>query len=231
MIGRIVRRFTEMTPDQAARKMVQQQLAGRGIRDPRVLEAMRCVPRHQFVPESSIDVAYADRALPTRNGQTISQPYIVARMTELLTVEPGSRVLEVGAGSGYQLAVLAAMGAEVFGVERDPDLLAQARTALDQMPTGANTDRIHLMAGDGTRGWPAQAPFDRILITAAAPALPEPVAGQLADPGRAVLPIGDQHHQVLTLIDHRDGQWVRTEDTACRFVPLLGAFGFSEAGG
>ena len=215
-----------MKLDDAIETMIHQQLEARGIRDPRVLEAMRRVPRHQFVPSVDLVTAYADRALPTRNGQTISQPYIVARMTELLQIEPGQRVLEVGAGSGYQAAVLMAMGAHVIGIERDPELAGEAERALTALDLGDRADTVTIITGDGTCGSPDHAPFDRILATAAAPDLPTPLAEQLRDPGRAVLPIGDRAQQVLTVIDHRDGQWTRTTDTPCRFVPLIGAHGF-----
>jgi protein-L-isoaspartate(D-aspartate) O-methyltransferase len=217
-----------MDAETAARAMVAQQLEPRGIRDRRVLEAMQRVPRHAFVPGVDIATAYDDRALPTQHGQTISQPYIVARMTELLSVEPGDMVLEVGAGSGYQAAVLAAMGANVVGIERDQALVERARQTLDQLELGPGAGSIEIIAGDGTCGCPERAPFDRILITAATPDLPTPLAEQLRDPGRAVLPIGDRAQQMLTVIDHRDKQWTRTEDTPCRFVPLLGAHGFDE---
>jgi protein-L-isoaspartate(D-aspartate) O-methyltransferase len=218
-----------MTPDDAARQMIADQLKPRGIRDPRVLDAMQRVPRHVFVPDVDLATAYDDRALPTRNGQTISQPFIVARMSELLCIEPGLRVLEVGTGSGYHTAVLLAMGAHVVAIEQDAALADQAGRTLSHMDLGPEAGRAEVSTGDGARGCAERAPFDRILITAAAPELPAPLAEQLADPGRAVLPIGDRQQQVMTVIDHRDGQWIRTEDTPCRFVPLVGEYGFVES--
>jgi protein-L-isoaspartate(D-aspartate) O-methyltransferase len=213
--------------EEAAERMVRHQLGG--IRDQRVLAAMRAVPRHAFVPHVSIEQAYSDRALPTLNDQTISQPYIVARMSELLAVEPGNRVLEVGTGSGYQAAVLAAMGAHVIGIERDAELAEQAQQTIAGLDLGEAVGSVQVVTADGTLGYPALAPYDRILIAAAAPKLPEPLAEQLADPGRAVLPIGDRLQQVLTILDKREGQWSQSEDTPCRFVPLIGAYGFDGA--
>lgn len=217
-----------MTPPKAAQKMIDEQLKPRGIRDERVLEAMLRVPREAFVPSVDIATAYDDRALPTDAGQTISQPYIVARMTELLSVEPGCRVLEVGGGSGYQTAVLMAMGAHVVAIEREAKLVERARHTLTMIELGEHAGSPVFLEGDGTLGWPEHASFDRILITAAAPRLPKPLAQQLNDPGRAVLPIGHRMQQMLTIIDHRDGQWTHTEDIPCRFVPLVGEHGFPE---
>jgi len=209
--------------EQAAAQMVDKQLKARDVRDDRVLKAMQRVPRHRFVPEVDVAGAYADRALPTEAGQTISQPYIVARMTELLSVSPGMKVLEVGTGSGYQAAVLAEMGARVVGIEAEPSLVKRAEQILNELVPEAS---VQVVAGDGTLGYPEQAPFDRILITAAAPDLPEPLAEQLADPGRAVLPVGDRAHQVLAVMELEHGRWRQTDDTPCRFVPLTGAHGW-----
>ena len=206
-----------------AERMVREQLEDRGIRDPRVLAAMRSVPRHAFMPDASVEAAYADHAMPTAEGQTISQPYIVAKMTELLAVEPGMRVLEVGCGSGYQSAVLLEMGAEVVGVERHAGLAEAARTRLTRRYDPA---RFTVIEGDGSMGCEAHAPYDRILVTAAAPRPPLPLRRQLADPGRLVIPLGDRTSQRLTVMDLRDGQWTRSDNTPCRFVPLLGEHGF-----
>jgi len=213
-------------------RMITDQLEARGIDDGRVLGAMRQVPRHHFLPQTSFAEAYADQAMPTLNGQTISQPYIVARMSELLTVEPGDRVLEVGTGSGYQAAILLAMGGHVVGIEQDSDLASQAAQTVNALELAEPTGELRMLTGDGTRGAPDLAPFDRVLVTAAAPDLPGPLAEQLVDPGRAVVPIGDRRQQVLTILDQQAGAWSRSEDTPCRFVPLLGEFGFErDAGG
>jgi len=209
---------------ESVEKMVQAQLEARGIRDAGVLNAMRTIPRHRFVPDLSPDLAYADRALPTINGQTISQPYIVARMTELLDARPGMKVLEVGTGSGYQTAILARLGLDVVSVERDADLMSRARAVLNELCPLAP---IELCCTDGSLGLPDEAPFDRILVTAAAPKLPGAYEQQLADPGRIVIPLGDRDAQTLTVIDHKAGRFTIHEDLACRFVPLVGRDGWS----
>ncbi len=219
---------------EAAARMVEHDLRRRGINDPPVLEAMARVPRHRFVPEVPVAQAYADSALPTGEGQTISQPYIVARMTQLLCVAPGLRVLEVGAGSGYQAAVLAVLGADVISVERSPALAQRAREALAVIlpglePVGADRlGRVEIVTGDGTLGHADAAPYDRILVTAGAPALPPAYRRQLADPGLIVIPIGDRQQQQLIIIQQRQGQLVRSRDTGCRFVPLVGEAGWDE---
>lgn len=213
--------------------MVEHDLRRRGVRDPRVLEAMRRVPRHRFVPGMPVERAYADRALPTAEGQTISQPYIVARMTELLHVDPGVRVLEIGTGSGYQAAVLATLGARVVSVERSPALAERARQVLadvlGEIEAVEDGDAaVRVVVGDGTLGWPEGAPYDRIMVTAAAPSVPEAYREQLADPGLIVIPLGDREQQYLTVIQRREGQFVQTRDTGCRFVPLVGEAGWGE---
>ncbi len=221
--------MTEATT--AAERMVSTQLVARGIQSPAVLEAMRAVPRHLFVPDVTIEKAYSDHALPTAEGQTISQPYIVARMTELLGVRPGMRVLEVGTGSGYQTAILAHMGASVVTIERSPELMDRARRVLAEVcssmagaiPGGRD---IRMLLTDGTLGDPEGAPFDRILVTAAAPHVPSAYLEQLADPGRLVIPLGDRHGQTLTVIDRNGHQFTHTDDLACRFVPLVGEDGW-----
>lgn len=207
----------------AAERMVSTQLVARGIKHPAVLNAMRAVPRHRFVPDVTIERAYSDHALPTTAGQTISQPYVVARMTELLSVQPGMRVLEIGTGSGYQTAILAHMGASVVTIERSPELMDRARQVLAEVCSGAD---IRMLLTDGTLGDPDGAPFDRILVTAAAPHVPHAYLEQLADPGRIVIPLGDRHGQTLTVIDRRADQFTRTDDLACRFVPLVGEDGW-----
>ena len=213
----------ELDLDGARRRMVERDLEGRGISDTRVLEAMGSVPREAFVPPEQADQAYMDRALPLSEGQTISQPYIVAAMTELLEVEPGDRILEVGTGSGYQAAVLAEIGAEVYTVERIEALSQQARRTLEEL----GYDDVHVRVGDGTRGWPDEAPFDGILVTAAAPEAPDSLLRQLDDDGgRLVIPVGTRGMQDLTRYVRR-GDEIRHETfMGCRFVPLLGEEGW-----
>lgn len=218
---------------EAADRMVTSQLAARGIQSPAVLDAMRAVPRHLFVPDVTVERAYSDHALPTTGGQTISQPYIVARMTELLSVQPGMSVLEIGTGSGYQTAVLAYLGARIVTIESNPDLLDRARQVLAEVcpadpgaDPGAGGHGIRLLLADGTRGYPDDAPYDRILVTAAAPRVPAAYKSQIADPGRIVIPLGDRHTQVLTVIERMGEQFTQIEDIACRFVPLVGEDGW-----
>ncbi len=203
-------------------RMVKTQLASRDITDPRVLDAMGSVPRHAFVLPSDWDEAYDDHPLRIGCDQTISQPYIVAYMTQALQVTEDMRVLEVGTGSGYQTAVLAAMGADVYTIERHAPLLEQARERLAEIKYA---ERVHFRASDGTLGWPEEAPFDRILVTAAAPAVPASLQEQLADGGRMVLPVGEgrQSLQIVT----RSGDRFRTRhDMGVVFVRLIGEEGF-----
>jgi protein-L-isoaspartate(D-aspartate) O-methyltransferase len=201
--------------------MVAQQIAARGITDARVLDAMRAVPRHEFVPPDAIELAYNDAPLPIGEGQTISQPYIVALMSELLDVGPGDRVLEVGTGSGYQAAVLSALGAEVFTVEIKSGLFEQAARRL-AAPAWTS---VHARRGDGYHGWPEAAPFDGIIITAAVDHVPPPLLAQLAPGGRMVLPLGSPYNflgQTLVVVSHGpDGPLVR-QVLAVRFVPMTG---------
>jgi len=207
----------------ARERMIETQLRGRGIRDPRVLGAMAAVPREAFVPLGLSDLAYADEALPIEHGQTISQPLMVGLMTELLAPEPGGRVLDIGTGSGYQAAVLAAMGCRVTSVERVPELAASARVRLAAL---GYEDRVEVRVGDGSTGIPGEAPWPRIIVAAAAPDVPEALTRQLADGGRLVIPVGSRYQQVLVLVE-RDGETVRTTNHgACIFVPLVGEGGF-----
>jgi protein-L-isoaspartate(D-aspartate) O-methyltransferase len=203
-------------------RMVNRQLIRRGIEDPAVLEAMGAVPRHAFVPEALRDQAYSDEPLPIGDGQTISQPFIVALMTEALQLSPGDRVLEIGTGSGYQSAVLAHMGAEVYSIERLPSLAGAAAKRLDDL----GYTNVHVRAGDGNDGWPEAAPFDAVLVTAAAREIPRAPLQQLRFLGRMVLPVGGDDSQELVRI------W-RTEDGfredylgGCRFVRLIGRHGW-----
>ena len=203
--------------------MVEMQLRARGIRDPRVLAAMGSVPREEFVPAGLGDLAYADEALPIEHEQTISQPLMVALMTELLAPEPSDRVLEIGTGSGYQAAVLAEMGCRVTTVERVRELAATARDRLARLGFG---DRVEVRVGDGSVGLPGEASWPLILVAAAAPHVPEGLTDQLADGGRLVIPVGRRHEQVLVLVE-REGAALRTSNHgACVFVPLLGEGGW-----
>jgi len=204
------------------RQMVERQLVPRGIRDPAVLEAMGSVPRHLFVEEALAGKAYSDNALPIGSRQTISQPYIVAMMTQLLKPGPQDRVLEIGTGSGYQTAVLARLCATIFGMERIPALAQRAAQTLRRLGVA----NAHVMVGDGTEGLPDEAPFSRILVAAGSPAVPAPLAAQLSEGGRLVLPVGSQDRQTLLVVT-RDAQGYRTESyDACVFVKLIGRNGW-----
>jgi protein-L-isoaspartate(D-aspartate) O-methyltransferase len=187
--------------------------------DPGVREAMLAVPRERFVPAAERGLAYRNHPLPIGQGQTISQPYIVAIMTQLLGVGPGDRVFELGTGSGYQAAVLAALGVEVYTVEIVPELAQRARTTLAEL----GYDRVQVRAGDGWAGWPEAAPFDGIIVTAAAPRLPEPLIDQLRPGGRLVIPVGEPGgFQVLAVYRKEAGELVREAQLPVRFVPVTG---------
>jgi protein-L-isoaspartate(D-aspartate) O-methyltransferase len=201
---------------QERRAMVTEQIEARGVRDPRVLEAMRKVPRHEFVPREQRPYAYADHPLPIGHQQTISQPYIVAAMTELAQVRPGARVLEIGTGSGYQAAVLAELGAEVYSIEIVEPLTRSAAATLERLGY-----RVQVRAGDGYQGWPEHAPFEAIVVTAAPPRIPEPLKQQLAEGGRLVIPVGD-FYQELVVLTRRGGELERRSVFPVRFVPMTG---------
>ena len=198
-------------------RMVLEQIASRGIRDARVLAAMRSVPRHEFVPRAYRDEAYDDHPLPIEAEQTISQPYIVALMSELAGVSPGERVLEVGTGSGYQAAVLAAMGAEVYSIEIVEELARTAATRLKRLGYA----RVEVRYGDGYAGWPEHAPFDAIVVTAAPPKIPEPLKQQLAVGGRLVVPVGDAYQELVVVTRTASGLEER-KSIPVRFVPMTG---------
>jgi protein-L-isoaspartate(D-aspartate) O-methyltransferase len=201
-------------------RMVAEQLVPRGIKDPRVLEAMRKVPRHLFVDEALRDKAYGDHPLPIGEGQTISQPFMVGRMTELLRLTGTEKVLEVGTGSGYQAAVLAQLAARVCAIERLAKLAARARETLERL----GITNVWVRTANGTFGWPDEAPFDRILVAAGGPSVPPPLLEQLAEGGRMVMPVGQADYQRLHVIDKIGGQARVTEDSECVFVKLIGKF-------
>jgi len=207
------------------RSMIADQLMARGICDPSVLEAMASIPREAFVPTHLFDRAYEDCALPSEAGQTISQPFIVAYMTECLRLEPHHRVLEIGTGTGYQTAILARLAAEVFTVERLGALSHHAMIRL----AGLEARNVRMRVGDGTLGWPERAPFDRILVTAAAPTVVLPLVEQLAVGGRMVLPIGPEDRQHLVAIDKLPNRYIETPLLPVVFVPLVGEAGFAES--
>ncbi len=220
--------MTEPSSVERAR-MVEKQLRARGIRSEAVLDAMGQVPREWFLPPGQQHLAYRDQAVPLSQGQTVSQPYMVAVMTEALQLLPGDRVLEIGTGSGYQTAVLCRLAAEVFTVERIPELADEAQAILQELGHA----NVHFLVGDGTLGWPDEAPFDAILVTAGAPDAPTSLKSQLAeDGGRLVVPVGDRYIQELIRITRHGNRFDSEDLLACRFVPLLGAEGWgdSEAG-
>jgi protein-L-isoaspartate(D-aspartate) O-methyltransferase len=197
--------------------MVASQIAARGVRDDRVLQAMRTVPRHLFVPEDARAEAYADHPLPIGEGQTISQPYIVGLMTELLGVKPGDRVLEIGTGSGYQAAVLAAMGCEVYTIEIREALAAQAQRRLPEL----GYKNVKVRSGDGYSGWKEAAPFAGIIVTAAPERVPQPLIDQLVMGGHLVIPVG-AFYQQLKVITRESGGYSETDVIPVRFVPMTG---------
>ena len=203
-------------------RMVEEQLRARGLSDERLLAAFRKVPRHHFVPEPLQHEAYTDHPLPIGAGQTISQPYMVALMTSHLRLQGHERVLEIGAGSGYQTAILAEIALDVCSVERLPELLA---VVADRMQALGYLN-VRLTAGNGSLGWPEYAPYDAILVTAAAPDVPQPLLDQLADPGRMVLPVGATNAQVLTEVEKAHGAIQRRDIAGCMFVPLIGHYGW-----
>ena len=210
-------------PVRSRERMVREQIEARGVSDRAVLDAMRSLPRHLFVEEALASKAYSDGPLPIGEGQTISQPYIVALMSELLQVEPGMKVLEIGTGSGYQAAVLAHMGCEVYTVERIKKLFFTARKRFMDMRMFS----VKLKLDDGTMGWTDEAPFDRIIVTAGGPSVPEPLVDQLGDPGRLLIPVGEgRRNQSLILVEKKDGEVVRTDMGGVAFVDLVGKHGW-----
>ena len=211
------------------KEMVDRQIAARDVRDERVLEALRTVPREAFVPERLAEFAYDDTPLPIGEEQTISQPFVVALMAEALEIRPGDKVLEIGAGSGYAAAVLSRLAREVWTIERHPSLAREARERMERL----GYRNVHVLHGDGTLGWPEHAPYDAIVVAAGGPEVPPALLDQLALGGRLVIPIGpDLRTQNLVRVRRRaDGTLVRENLGGVRFVPLIGAQGWPEEGG
>ncbi len=208
--------FDEATLAARRERMVDEQIVARGVRDRRVLAAMRTVARHRFVPAGLVESAYEDSPLPIGHGQTISQPYIVAYMSEVLEVAPHHRVLEIGTGSGYQAAVLAALARDVYSVELVPELAERARTTLAALGVG----NVRVLTGDGYRGWPEHAPFDRVMVTAAPPEMPPALVEQLAPGGILVAPVGEAD-QWIRIVRKLPDRIVEERTIPVRFVPLV----------
>ena len=211
-----------MDDRRARERMVESQIVARGVRNPALLVAMREVPRHLFVPPDRADEAYEDRPVPIGEGQTISQPYIVAAMTDVLAPAASHHLLEIGTGSGYQAAILSRLVRTVISIERRPTLAATALEALTRL--GATNVRV--IVGDGTQGYAPEAPYDRILVTAGAPVVPSALTDQLADGGRLVIPVGDSAIQRLRIIDRAGSVLHEREGEGCVFVPLIGQYGW-----
>lgn len=212
-----------MNFEQLRKQMVETQLIPRGIKDKKVIEAFLKVPREEFVPEEMKKYAYDDTPLPIGKGQTISQPYMVALMTELLQLKGGERVLEIGTGSGYQAAILAEIGCEVYSVERIPELAERAKKILQKF--GYN---VKIKVGDGTVGWQEWAPYDGIIVTAGGPKIPDALIEQLKEGGRLVMPVGDMYFQDLIRVTKIRGKLYKENFGGCQFVPLKGKNGWQE---
>jgi protein-L-isoaspartate(D-aspartate) O-methyltransferase len=211
----------------ARSEMVARQIRARGIRSPRVLAAMSAVPRHEFVPQESAASAYSDVPLPIGGGQTISQPFMVAAMAEAALLSSHERVLEIGAGSGYQAAVLSLLAQEIVVLELQPNLARACRERLARLGYSS----VFVEEGDGSLGWAARAPYDAIIVSAAAPAVPAPLVEQLAEGGRLIIPVGDPEQQNLLRVIKRAGHIEQESLFACRFVPLLGRHGWPDSRG
>jgi protein-L-isoaspartate(D-aspartate) O-methyltransferase len=220
-------RWREVRPAALRERMVDRQIESRGVRDEAVLSAMRKVPRERFVPEHLAELAYDDRPLPIGQGQTISQPYVVAAMTEALRLRPNDRVLEIGTGSGYAAAVLSVIAAEVYTIERLQELAESARRRLAEL----GYSNVHVRYGDGSLGWSAHAPYDAIIATASGPDVPTALLEQLAIGGRLVMPIGKLDHQRLVRVERTGPErYIREILEPVVFVPLIGAQGWPETG-
>lgn len=207
--------------------MVEQQLRKRGLRDERVAAAMLRVPRHEFVPAEVAAEAYTDRPLPIGQGQTISQPFMVAAMAEALELTGGEQVLEIGAGSGYQAAVLSLLAREIHTIEMHEDLAGATAERLQRLGYA----NVHIHVGDGTLGWPDQAPYEAILVTAAAPDIPPPLVAQLAEGGRLIIPVGTPDEQRLLHVEKHGNELTTRALYHCRFVPLIGQYGWKRKNG
>ncbi|MFP4646819.1 MAG: protein-L-isoaspartate(D-aspartate) O-methyltransferase [Candidatus Bipolaricaulota bacterium] len=207
-------------------RMVERQLRGRGIENEDLLEVFLHVPRHRFVSSERRSQAYGDFPLPSGQGQTISQPYMVALMTELLEVRENDEVLEIGTGTGYQTAILSELARIVYTVERNEELLERARRTLEEL----GYENIRFRHADGTVGWKEFAPYQKIIGTGGVPSVPASLTDQMADPGRLVIPVGRKRSQVLSVVDKRGGELSSRESVACSFVPLVGEEGWSEPG-
>lgn len=213
-----------MNIDVSRKRMVETQIIAKGITDRRVIDAMLKLPRHLFVQEAMASQAYNDTSLPIGEKQTISQPYMVAIMTELLELAGNERVLEIGTGSGYQAALLSHLARRVYTIERIPSLASRARKLFDSL----GLTNISMKIDDGSRGWASEAPFDAIIVTAGAPEIPRALVGQLSPEGRLLVPVGDQDSQLLTLVrKSADGDFTVEKSTPCRFVKLIGSEGWS----
>jgi protein-L-isoaspartate(D-aspartate) O-methyltransferase len=223
-MGSMLERKDHDSLDQARERMLRHDLRGRDITDPEVLRVMAEVPREEFVPPEDRWRAYANGPLPIAQGQTISQPYIVALMTQVLRVNRDCEVLEVGTGSGYQTAVLARLAKRVFTIERSPDLSAAAQGVLTKL----GIDNVEFRVGDGSCGWPEERMFDRIMVTAAVPDFPPPILAQLAEAGVVVAPIGQSSSQELTVAEKHHGKLIEKYVCGCRFVRLIGECGFPQ---
>ena len=210
--------------DRKREEMVRSQIEARGVKDPLVLSAFRTVPRHLFVSEALREQAYGDYPLPIGEQQTISQPYIVAEMTQALEIGRNDRVLEIGTGSGYQAAILAQIVYRVYTIERRRSLYIQTRSLFDKL----NYHNIVTKYADGTKGWQEESPFDAIVVTAGAPEVPQVLINQLAEGGRLVVPVGNQHTQELIKICRTKGKIQQTNLGGCRFVKLVGEHGWKE---
>jgi len=206
------------------KRMVEEQLIPRGIKNQRILDAFYKIERHKFIPEDLRNSAYADYPLPIGEGQTISQPYIVALMTECLDLTGQERILEIGTGSGYQAAILAEIAKEVYSIERFENLAKRAQAIINEL----GYTNVKIKVGDGTLGWPEVAPFDRIVITAASPRIPLPLTGQLKENGKLILPLGESFTQILTVIENKQGKLESTQICGCVFVPLVGKYGYRD---
>ena len=218
------RKPSEINFDKARELMVEHQIIGSGVRDKRVIAAMRKVPRHMFVNDVYRESAYEDHPLPIGENQTISQPYMVASMTECLALKGDEKVLEIGTGSGYQAAILAELAKEVFTIERVEKLASKAEKILQEL----GYQNVKVKVGDGTIGWKEFAPYDGIIVTAGAPSVPEPLFQQLKENGRLVIPIGDTLMQTLTIVRKVKGKCEERRLFSCMFVPLVGKYGWQQ---